>query len=39
MLALPAAVLLVLLIVVLIRFRNTVNRMLTIWESRVGEQS
>ena len=39
MLALPAAVLLVLLIVVMMWVRNTVNRMLTIWERRVGQQS
>jgi hypothetical protein len=39
LLALPAAVLVVLLIVVMIWVRNTVNRMLAIWERRLDRSS
>ena len=39
LLALPAAVLVVFLIVVMIWVRNTVNRMLTIWERRLDRSS
>lgn len=38
-LALPVAALFVLLIVVMMWIRNTVNRMLTIWEMRAGQPS
>ena len=39
LLALPAAVLLVLVVLVMIWVRNTVNRMLAIWENRVDRSS